>query len=235
VKKSSRRNAVSSKRALGGAAVALCVCACAPHYQAGGLLHGAEACARADSFFAAALPRPLSMRGHATFDVESYRVRGRFELRLSPNGDAVLEFGGSTLLGGHREDAVVSLVDDTLRVLDRERGRYYEGAEVERLVAGNTHADGDWTLGLRRVLAGGCSGIESVRTGEKGLSGSGGDGPFEVQTEGGRISTARWPNPAPEDTFGDHLEVRYHWKDHGLDLIEARLPARGWRVRLEAD
>lgn len=216
---------------------ALCVLsvACAPRQDAGGTVHGADACAQVDSFFARALPRPIEMRGHATFDVDEYRVRGRFELRLAPNGDAAFEFGGATLLGGHREDVAVSLSGDTLRVLDRERGRYYEGAEVEEMMESGTRTAGDWLLGLRRVLASGCPGVESVRPGEEGLSGSAAGGPFDLRAPSGRLEAATWPNPAPEETFRDRLEVRYHWKNGRMAGIEARLPTRGWRVRLEAD
>jgi len=213
----------------------LAACACGPQYRGGGLATGADACARVDSFFTATFPRPLDMRGRATFDVESYRLRGRFVLKASADGDAVLEFGGATLLGGHREDVVVSLVDDTLRVLDRERGRYYEGDQVERLVASGTRTPGAWGPGLRRVLADGCAGVESVRSREHGLEGQAADGPFELKVASGRLSEAIWPNPAPEDTFGDRLEVRYRWRNGAPQEIEALLPTRGWRVRLEAD
>jgi hypothetical protein len=208
--------------------------ACGPH-PSGGTLHGEAACARADSFFAAALPRPLGMHGRATFDVDSYRVRGRFQLTLSANGDAVLEFSGSTLLGGHREDAVVSLSSDTLRVLDRERGRFYEGDQVSDLVESGTHVRGAWALGLRRALASGCPGVESVAAEREGLSGTGPDGPFSLTLEGGRLAEATWPNPAPGETFQDRLEVRYRWKEGKLELLEALLPTRGWRIRLEAE
>ena len=175
------------------------------------------------------------MHGHATFDVDSYRVRGRFQLSLAAAGDAVLEFSGATLLGGHREDAVISLSGDTLRVLDRERGRYYEGEEVARLIASGTGKQGEWALALRRVLASGCPGVETVVEGEDGISGTGPDGPFTLRVENGRLTQATWPNPAPEETFRDRLEVRYRWKDGHLELLEALLPTRGWRVRLEAD
>jgi hypothetical protein len=130
---------------------------------------------------------------------------------------------------------VISLSSDTLRVLDRERGHYYEGDDVTGLVESGTHARGNWTLGLRRVLAGGCPGIESVARGENGLTGSGADGPFSLRLEAGRLSAATWPNPAPEETFRDRLEVRYRWKEGKLELVEALLPTRGWRIRLEAD
>jgi hypothetical protein len=180
-------------------------------------------------------PRPASVRGRATFDVDSYRVRGRFHLTLAESGDAVLEFSGATLLGGHREDAVVSLTGDTLRVLDRERGRFYEGDEVVAMVESGTHTRGEWALALRRVLAWGCPGIESVAAEREGLSGMGPDGPFSLTLEGGRLAEATWPNPAPGETFRDRLEVRYRWKGAKLELLEALLPTRGWRIRLEAE
>jgi hypothetical protein len=199
------------------------------------MFRGADACARADSFFAGAFPRPLEMRGRATFDVDDYRVRGRFELHATASGDAVLEFSGASLLGGRREDVVVSLSGDTLRVLDRERGRFYEGDEAEQLIEDGTGAAGDWRLGLRRVLAAGCPGIESLRAEEDGVSGVGADGPFRLRAPAGRLEAAMWPNPAPGETFRDRLDVRYHWSHGRLDVIEARLPVRGWRVRLDGD
>jgi len=208
---------------------------CAPHGPAGGALHGEAACARADSFFAGAFPRPATMHGRATIDVDSYRLRGQFQLSLAENGDAVLELSGSTLLGGHREDAAVSLSGDTLRVLDRERGRFYEGDEVAAMVESGTHMRGDWALGLRRALASGCPGIVSIQATDEGLAGTGPDGPFSLRLEGGRLALATWPNPAPQETFRDRLEVRYKWRQGQLEFLEALLPTRGWRIRLEAD
>lgn len=175
------------------------------------------------------------MHGRATFDVDSYRVRGRFQLELAANGDAVLEFSGATLFGGHREDVLVSLSSDTLRVLDRERGRLYEGNQVSDLVESGTRVRGAWGLGLRRVLAWGCPGVERVNPGREGLSGAGPDGPFSLTLEAGRLARATWPDPAPGETFRDRLEVRYLWADGKLALLEALLPTRGWRIRLEAD
>ena len=171
--------------------------ACGPRHTMSGSLHGEAACARADSFFATTLPRPATMSGRATFDVDSYRVRGHFRLELAASGDAVLEFSGSTLLGGHREDAVISLSSDTLRVLDRERGRYYEGEEVARLIASGTGKQGEWALALRRVLASGCPGMETVVDGEEGLSGTGPDGPFTLRVENGGLAQATWSSWKP--------------------------------------
>jgi hypothetical protein len=155
--------------------------ACGPHYSADHALRGAAACASADSFLANAFPRPLSMRGRATFDVDSYRVRGRFDLQLAANGDAVLEFAGSTLLGGHREDAVISLSSDTLRVLDRERGHYYEGDDVTGLVESGTHDE-----------------LQAIEDGTLGAGyGEPGSSPFEHHGRRQRRSSGR------ADTFRD--------------------------------
>jgi len=129
----------------------------------------------------------------------------------------------------------VSLMSDTLRVLDRERGRYYEGDEVERLVESGTHTPGDWTLALSRILASGCGGVAAAGKDGDGLAGTAEDGPFELESEDGRITAATWPNPAPGDTFKDRLEVRYRWRNGALNGIEVLLPTRGWRVRLEGD
>ena len=211
------------------------VLACAAHERPDDLVRGDAACARADTFFQETFPRPAHMRGRATFDVDKYQFRGHFDLQLASNGDAVLEFSGSTLLGGHREDAVLSLSGDTLRVLDRERGHYYEGDEVTAMVDDGTRVHGDWALALRRVLASGCAGIDGVQPGETGMSGLCGDGPFSLKSRDGVLEAATWPNPAPQETFRDRLEVRYRWKDRRLNGIEASLPTRGWRVRLESD
>lgn len=235
MRKSSRSSAAFSSRGLWLVALLLASQACGPHYPSGSTVHGDAACARVDSFLASTFPRPASTRGHATLDAESYRVRGRFELRLSPGGDSVFEFSGSTLLGGHREDIVVSLIGDTLRVLDRERGRYYEGEDAERLVDTGSGGRGAWTLAMRRVLAAGCPGVDAVAGDPDGLSGAGPDGPFRLRAEAGRLVAGTWPNPAPSETYRDRLEVRYRWGNGALRELEARLPTRGWRVRLEPD
>jgi len=209
--------------------------ACGPHYPSGAALRGDAACARVESFFETAVPRPVHMRGRATIDVDSYRVRGQFQLTLAGQRDAVLEFSGSTLFGGHREDAVVSIAGDTLRLLDRERGRFYEGDDVIAMVESGTHVRGDWMLGLQRALAIGCPGVEMVTGSDSELSGAGPDGPFTLRSEGARLVEATWPNPAPGETFRDRLEVRYRWKQGELIFLEAFLPTRGWRIRLEAE
>jgi hypothetical protein len=78
---------------------------------------------------------PLDMTGRVMFDVKQYRVQGRFQLTAPGDGNLTFEFSGTMAMGGHHEDVVVSFYDDTLRVLDRERGRFYEGEEANALVS----------------------------------------------------------------------------------------------------
>jgi hypothetical protein len=211
--------------------------ACSPRWAADDAAGPPPSCVTVDSLLAQrGLPRPALWRGRAVFDVEQYRVRGRFELRLEADGGAVLDFSGATLLGGHREEVAVSLAGDTLRVLDRERGRFYEGDEVDALFHEATRARGDWARALRRALGDPdtCP-MESVVYREDGLAGRASDGPFQLTWREGRLVEAVWPDPAPGETFDDRLEVRYDWGPGGLSRLEARLPARGWRIRLEAD
>ena len=117
-------------------------------------LSGDAACAALDSVLVSAGPsRPYSMSGDAVVDVEQFRFRGHFRLDASADGDAVIELGGSTLFGGHREDVVVSLVDDTLRVFDRERGHFYEGEDLDALIWDATRARADWARVVGEMLA----------------------------------------------------------------------------------
>lgn len=218
-------------------AAALALAATAPACGPRAAASGPAPCAVVDSTLAArGLPRPFSMKGRATFDVEQYRVRGRFTLTLDASGNAVLEFSGATLMGGHREDVAVSLSGDTLRILDRERGRYDEASDAEALVAGGAGRAGDWTLAMRRslTLTAGCP-VVSLTPRDDGLDGEAADGPFRLRWQGGRMVRATWPDPAPGETFDDRLEATYQWSGNRLSRIELRMPTRGWRIRLDGD
>ena len=106
-----------------------------------------------DSLLASAGPvRPWGIAGDALLDIEQFRFRGRFRLDVSATGECTLELGGSTLFGGHREDVVVSLIGDSLRVFDRERGRFYEGDELDQLIRDATHADANWSRVVARAF-----------------------------------------------------------------------------------
>ncbi len=199
-------------------------------------LTGGEACATLDSLLSSAgLARPLTMAGEALLDVEQFRFRGRFQLDVADGKEASIELGGTTLFGGHREDVVVSLSDDTLRVFDRERGRFYEGDALDDLIQDAAHARADWARVVAQVLARPrCEDVATLVRDADGARGTGPRGSFRVVVEGGRATRATWPDPIAESTLDDRLEVRYEWRDGGLARITATLPERGWRVRLTA-
>lgn len=189
----------------------------------------------ADSLLAATLPqRPWSMAGRATFDVEQYRVRGRFRLDVGAEGEFLLEFSGTTLFGGQREDIVVTMARDTLRVFDREHARLYEGADVDELIRQGTGTAGAWARGVARaagISAGG--GVVAIEHGDDGVTGTLTTGTFRLDFRDGRLVRSVWPDPAESRTFDDRLEVTYGWRDGRLQEIAATLPVRGWRIRLD--
>ena len=211
--------------------------ACRQRVAANGLA-GDEACAALDSLWSSAGPtRPLSMSGHARLDVEQFRFRGRFRLEQTDAGSAI-EFSGSTLFGGHREDLVVSLADDTLRVFDRERGRFYEGTTLDDLIWDGTRTRADWTMVVAQVLmvSRRCNSLSAVQFDDEGVRGLEAGQTFHVELTGDRrVDRATWPDPIREGTFDDRLEIDYDWSAGMLDGITASLPARGWRVRLDRD
>jgi len=188
-----------------------------------------------DSLLAASLPtRPWSLAGRATFDVEQYRVRGHFRLDVGAAGDFVLEFSGTTLFGGHREDIVVSLARDTLRVFDREHARYYEGEAVDDLIRQGTGTAGAWGEGVARAVGMSAGdGVVELEHGDDGVAGQLTAGTFRLDIRDGRLVRAVWPDPARSRTFDDRLEVTYDWRDGRLWELAATLPVRGWRIRLE--
>lgn len=197
---------------------------------------GEAACAVLDSLLAASgLPRGSRLAGDATIDIEQFRFRGHFQLEVAgTENEATLELGGSTLFGGHREDVVVSLVDDTLRVFDRERGRLYEGESLDDLIRDATGTRADWALVMAEVVAfpPRCPSVESVVLDGDGLRGAGATGPFRMDVENGRVTRTVWPDPIAGSALRDRLEVRYRWRGDRIEEITGSLPARGWRVRL---
>jgi hypothetical protein len=201
--------------------------------QVAGSLKGEAARAAFDSLLVVAVPRPLSASGDALLDVEQYRFRGHVNLKTSAEGEASIELSGSSLFGGHREDVAVSLADDTLRVLDRERGRFYEGEELDDLLWEGTEARADWPLVVERMLAlpGSGEDLETLVVDENGARGATAGGMFRLDLERGRLKKAVWPNPIASATFDDRLEIEYAWEGETLREITATLPERGWRVR----
>jgi hypothetical protein len=219
--------------------LALAVAACGPKsVETTRVVRGSQACAALDSVLARALPaRPWKCTGKATFDVEEYRVRGRYRLTVGGRGSLLFEFEGTMLLGGHREDIAVSLEDDTLRVLDREHGAYYAGGDVDALIERGTGTRGDWVGAVRAV--GGftpeCSERLEMRADGEHVSGLIDGGAFVLTTDGLRLGRASWPDPTASRTYSDRLEVAYDWDAGRLAAITVSLPRRGWRIRLTVE
>lgn len=200
---------------------------------------GVRTCAALDSTLVRALPpRPWTLRGKATFDVDDYRVRGHFRLTVSRPEQMAFEFEGTTLFGGHREDIAVSLEGDTLRLFDRERGAYYEGAAVDDLIERGTNVRGDWKGAVREAVGFPCScdgRSEMTRQGDH-VSGLVRAGAFVLTLDAWeRVLRASWPDPTGSATYSDRLDVRYEWDGARLRTLTIRLPVRGWRIRLETE
>jgi hypothetical protein len=202
------------------------------------MVRGDAACVALDSMLAGTFPpRPWSLTGGVTFDVEDYRVRGRYRLSVNAAATAVFEFEGSMLFGGHREDVMLSLSGDTLRVLDRERTAYYQGEQVTDLIEKGTGVRGDWVPALRAALgfAPSCNDALEMHYDGEHISGVLDRGVFILTLDGDRLSRASWPDPTRSRTFSDRLEIRYSWKDDRVSEVRIAQPVRGWRIILTRD
>ncbi len=94
-----------------------------------------DPCRTLDSLYeSSGFEKTVSMSGKITFDVEQYRIRGQFTLTANPSGGMGFDFSTSALFGNQHEDISMSTAGGVVRVLDRERGRYYEGEEVDELL-----------------------------------------------------------------------------------------------------
>jgi hypothetical protein len=193
-----------------------------------------------DSAFATSgLHAVLDLNGHTSIDVNQYRVNGRFSLRVDEPGNMIFEFTSTSPMGGRREDVLVSYWEDTLRVFDRERGRYYEGDEVDEQVEEGAGFAVDLGELLRRVFlhTPDCARISDVRRAEDGgdLGGRIDGGSFSVRFDGGRAVRSDWPAPFSGPGAGERLEVDYRWEAGRLSGMTILAPVRSWRVRLDAD
>lgn len=238
MKRSSRPNGAFSS-ALAAALLLLAVAGCGPKtVENTRVVQGVEACAVLDTVLAQGLPqRPWTTAGRATFDVEDYRVRGRYRLTVRDRDTIAFEFEGTMLLGGHREDLVASLEGDTLRVLDRERGAYYVGPQVDDLIERGAGTRGDWP-GAVRAVAGftpACSERLEMRSDGEHTSGLIDDRAFVLTADGTGLVRASWPDPTRSRTFSDRLEIRYERDGARLTGIEISLPVRGWRIKLTVE
>ena len=240
VKRSNRPSgACSSATVLAAVLLTFALAACGPKtVETHRVVRGARACAALDSMLADGLPaRPWHLAGKATFDVDDYRVRGRYRLTVRGRDSIAFEFEGTMLLGGHREDIAVSLEGDTLRVLDRERGTFYAGPQVDELIERGTGVGGAWPGTVRAVagFAPACSDRLEMSAGGEHVSGIADGGAFVLDSEATRLTRASWPDPTASRTYKDRLDIRYDWDEDRLTGITMSLPVRGWRIKLTVE
>lgn len=233
-KRSSRRATSVSVAAL---ALILSVTGCTRFARSpDAVLSGERACAVLDSALASSgLHDPLDLKGKVTIDVNQYRVRGRFRLTLSVEGDMLFEMNSTTMIGGHREDVVLSYYADTVRVLDRERGRLYQGDEVDASMEEGTDVPLDMRELLRRVLTRPveCARVTDLRRSDDGdLDGRIDGGSFELRFDRGRLGGAKWPLPLRGGSPGERFACTYSWVGGRLDSFVVYVRRSGWRVKL---
>jgi hypothetical protein len=189
---------------------------------------------------------PMDLTGKVKLDVKQYRVQGRFRAHFAGNGDFTFEFAGTMVMGGHHEDVVVSFNDGRLYVLDRERGRFYEGEETNRLTREGLGTDWDMVFLVRAITAipPACDRLSRIEVrwigdGSAELDGRVDGESFSARFEGGRIERASWPliSAAGKD---DRLSVRYRWRAgegraRTLEELEGFVEGRRWRIILDVD
>ena len=204
-------------------------------------------CRSMDSIFAlSGWRQPMELSGRVKLDVKQYRVQGRFRAAFAGNGDFTFEFSGNMVMGGHHEDVVVSFQGGKLYVLDRERGRLYEGEEADELIREGLGTDWRMVELIRRITAwpppcDRVSGAEIERRGDGGarVKGRVAGESFRAEFAGRRIEEASWPVAAGEPSE-DRLNLEYRWRlDAGergsLEELVAFLEGRRWRMILQAD
>jgi hypothetical protein len=192
---------------------------------------------------------PLVMSGRVTLDVKQYHVQGRFRMEAPGNGNLTFEFEGTMAFGGHHEDVVLAFHEDTLRVLDRERGRFYEGDEADALV--REGLDLDWNLDelIRRIIVTPpeCRRLSEARLIDRGRSRTRLEGridgeKFRMDFEHGLVVNTSWP-VVSGGSQEDRMAVTYKWRGTG-DALGGRPPLRGlvaflegrrWRVKLDSE
>ena len=131
------------------------------------------------------------------------------------------------------------MVGDTIRIIDRERGFYYEGGEAEYFLRETFSLDFDVAPLIRLALGAhpDCSLLSDLYVSRAGAGSASVTGKlngedFRVQFEGprGRVENASWP----VDRRGrpDRLNVRYTWGADALDRVEMEVEGREWRCRI---
>jgi hypothetical protein len=183
----------------------------------------------------------------ATVDAEQLRMRGKIVLDVRAPRELVFEFTSTMLFGHEREDFVFSVSGDTLRIIDREHGAYYEGADAEDFLADSFETDFDLPQMLSLALGSRppCDELTDLSfdvrsSGETVCSGRRFGKPFHVNfaEEDRRIREVEWPVRS-ERYSSDRLRVGYDWAAGGgegrvLDGLVLALEVREWRCKIKS-
>lgn len=214
----------------------------------GGWMEGRPAtCATFDSLFQySGFEVPLTLQGKLTVDAAQYRIRGKTRIETTPAGDVSVDFTSTVLFGAHREDFFFSIVADTLRILDRERGEYYESTEANRFMNESLglHFDAKTVILMALGRAASCDDLRNLRM----ELGSGGDIRFVGRTSRDRFEAVfaarhhklkRISWPLTLEGQRDRLHVTYDWKkgkkdEFVLRQVVIRLLEREWRCKITA-
>lgn len=207
-----------------------------------------ETCTVLDSLYReSGFEKPLAIQGKATIDADQNQIRGKIRVDADSPRRITFEFTSSVLFGSRREDFVFSLAGDTLRIIDRERGAYYEGAEAEEVL--RESLDADFAVAAVIALALGahppCADLDELSY----RLGSGGEVAFTGKLAGHqvrvvfaagsrRLEKVSWPIFSARGE-ADQLDVEYDWErrsDAGAVLrgVVMRLETRRWRCKIRA-
>jgi hypothetical protein len=217
----------------------------------------------ASSFPGAFLQSPYSLQGKARFDVNQYRLKGRFVLKVRPMnpgamgpdniGNAVgpfgelkvLDFVSSSYFGSHREDMTISLSGRDLVVFDRERGRYFKDEEAIELIRDATliHGNVREIINLALGHAPDCGSLQRVsvkaaRTGGLLFEGEtrGRKFKFDFSAPGKKVREIVWPIEMDRGRMED-IRITYLWARNGQALESILLAFRNgkWQIKLGID
>lgn len=206
--------------------------------------HGGDLCAAFDSSFGhSGFADPMTFVGKAMIDANQYRVRGVVRFETQPPDNFFLEFSSSMLFGNRIENFFCSVVDDTLRIVDRERGHLFEGAAAEQFLRDQLSMDFSIQQTLALVLGGRprCGEVDelSVKARPAGgvISGQTDGRPFRVTfLPDGRVDEVLWPVPG-DTAIKDRVRAEYEWGrggSSGLKRMTIYLEEREWRCKLVA-
>ena len=183
--------------------------------------------------------QPIKLGGKATVDANQHRLNGKMALETNGTGGFTFEFTSSILFGAQREDFVFALVSDTLRIIDRERGMFYEGADAEFFLQETFGLDFSVTPVLKLALGAlpDCEALTDLHVKRGGgstvdVSGTLDGEDFDASFDGpsGRLTKANWP--VGQLGRVDRLAVGYEWRPDALHKVEMTLQGREWRCRL---